>query len=86
MQDRERYDLICQIGKISFTMDELRIFLDTHPDCREALERFDKLAERRSVLIRKFEESYGPMNFYNNNSCSREWRWVDAPWPWEGGC
>lgn len=86
MGKMNRNELLYEIGKVSFTMDDLRIFLDTHPDCEEALKRFDEMAEERSKLICIFEESYGPMNFYNNNDCAEHWRWVDAPWPWEGEC
>ena len=86
MGEMSRKELLHHIGKISFTMDDLRIFLDTHPDCGDALKRFNKLAEERTKLVCKFEEHYGPMNFYNNNVCDKNWRWVDAPWPWEGEC
>ena len=81
-----RYELLCKIGKISFYMDDLRIFLDTHPDCCEALKKYNKLAEERSALICKYEDSFGPMNFYNNNVCDEHWRWINDPWPWEGEC
>ena len=67
-------------------MDDLRIFLDTHPNCSEALVRFNELAKKRDEHIHKFEKLYGPMDFYNNNVCDEHWRWVDAPWPWEGEC
>lgn len=86
MGEISRKELLHHIGKISFTMDDLRIFLDTHPDCGEALERFNRLAEERMKFVCKFEELYGPMNFYNSNVCDKKWRWVDAPWPWEGEC
>lgn len=86
MGEMNRQELLQHIGKISFFMDDLRIFLDTHPDCSEALERFNELAGKRSELICRFEKMYGPMNFYNDNVCGEHWRWVDAPWPWEGEC
>ena len=79
-------ELLRCIGKISFTMDDLRLFLDTHPDCSEAIEKFNKLAEERMKLVCKYEVEYGPMNFYNNNVCGERWKWVNAPWPWEGEC
>ena len=48
--------------------------------------RFNELAKKRDEHIHKFEKLYGPMDFYNNNVCDEHWRWVDAPWPWEGEC
>ena len=82
----DRNELLCEISKVSFTMDDLRLFLDTHPDCSGALKNFDKMAKERARLIGVFQENYGPMNFYNNNDCTERWRWVNAPWPWEGEC
>ena len=77
MGEISRQELLNHIGKISFSMDDLRIFLDTHPNCS---------AKKRDEHIHKFEKLYGPMDFYNNNVCDEHWRWVDAPWPWEGEC
>ena len=37
MGEISRQELLNHIGKISFSMDDLRIFLDTHPNCSEAL-------------------------------------------------
>ena len=82
----ERNTLLQQIGRISFTMDDLRLFLDTHPDCSAALIRFNELAREREHLVRHYNEACGPMNFYDNNECNQAGRWVDAPWPWEGAC
>ncbi|MCX4346900.1 MAG: spore coat protein CotJB [Lachnospiraceae bacterium] len=86
MGEIRRQELVNHIGKISFSMDDLRIFLDTHPNCSEALVRFNELAKKRDEHIHKFEKLYGSMDFYNNNVCDEHWRWVDAPWPWEGEC
>ncbi len=82
----ERNALLQKIGKISFTMDDLRIFLDTHPDCCAALMRFNELAEKRECMVQQYNEAYGSMNFYDSNECNESWRWVNAPWPWEGEC
>ena len=30
-----------EISKISFTIDELRLYLDTHPNCTEALQMIE---------------------------------------------
>lgn len=82
----ERHTLLHKIGMISFTMDDLRLFLDTHPDCSMALTRFNELAKERELLVAEYNEACGPMNFYNSNECNQAWRWVDEPWPWEGEC
>ena len=42
-----RDELMREIQSISFCMDELRLFIDTHPDCSEAIALFNEYAEKR---------------------------------------
>ncbi|MBC5581169.1 spore coat protein CotJB [Anaerofilum sp. BX8] len=78
----EANSLFDSIVKVSFAMDEIRLFLDTHPQDEEALSAYDKLRGQREALVRRYTESCGPINFYDaGGSC--EWNWVQQPWPWE---
>ena len=38
-----------EIARVSFTMDELRLFLDTHTEDKEALSAFRELRKRREM-------------------------------------
>ena len=71
-----------EIARVSFTMDELRLFLDTHPHEREALSAFRELRKRREKLLESYEEAYGPMEAYRAGGAD-SWNWVQQPWPWE---
>ena len=71
-----------ELARLSFTMDELRLFLDTHPREREALSAFAELRRRREKLLERYEEAYGPMEAYRAGGTER-WSWVQNPWPWE---
>lgn len=55
-----------------FTLWELRLYLDTHPNDQKALALFHKLTEQ-------MEQGCG-CAFYPD--CNR-WSWLDGPWPWE---
>ena len=35
--EKDRMSLLYKINEASFAMDEARLFLDTHPNCEEAL-------------------------------------------------
>ena len=63
-------------------MDELRLFLDTHPDCTEALQYYDEIQRQRRNAVDEFELRFGPLNSYGNvdSSC---FKWVCGPWPWQ---
>ncbi len=78
----DKHHLMREIDRISFSMDELRLFLDTHPTCREALSAFAELRKRREKLLRSYEDSYGPMEAYCAGGKER-WNWPAQPWPWE---
>lgn len=71
-----------EIARVSFTMDELRLFLDTHPCEREALSAFRELRKQREKLIESYERSYGPIGAYSAGG-TEHWNWVEQPWPWE---
>ena len=78
----EANSLFDSITKLSFAMDEVRLFLDTHPQDEEALSAYDQLRGQRAAMMRRYTESCGPINFYDaSGSC--EWNWVQQPWPWE---
>lgn len=78
--------LLDKIREVSFYMDDLRLFLDTHPNCNEAIAEFNKYAAVRSALLDEYKECYGPLTSYCSNIDNDSWLWTCYPWPWEGVC
>lgn len=79
-----KHPLMMKITEISFTMDELRLFLDTHPDCMEAYRYFDELQEQRRKAVAAYEAQFGPLTSYGNvESDCDNWKWAQGPWPWQ---
>lgn len=70
------------IRQVSFVMDELRLFLDTHPKDRRALEMFLSNQEMRRGLIADYTEKYGPIDSYFINM-DGTWSWTNPPMPWK---
>lgn len=66
----------------SFALTEASLFLDTHPDCREALEYYNKYKALCSEAKAAYEEKYGPLTI-NSDANSSTWKWAKTPWPWE---
>jgi len=71
-----------EIARVSFSMDELRLFLDTHPREKEALSAYRELRKKRDRLLESYESLYGPMEAYRAGG-SEKWNWLSQPWPWE---
>lgn len=70
------------IARLSFSMDELRLFLDTHPKDTQAIEAFKALKTRRRERIEQYQEQFGPLDAYSGGG-SEDWNWLQQPWPWE---
>ena len=79
-----KHPLMMRIMEISFTMDDLRLYLDTHPNCKEALVYFDELQEQRRAAVDAYEAQFGPLTMYGNvESGCDNWKWSYGPWPWQ---
>lgn len=77
-----RSELLDVIDKTSFAMDDTRLFLDTHPDSREALSFFSRMQELRKKAVREYTDTYGPISSYDVAPCDM-WKWNMGPWPWQ---
>ena len=71
--------LLRRISALQFAIWELHMYLDTHPCCEHALQRYNDLNDQRLVLMEQYEERFGPLQACGDT----KWDWVQAPWPWE---
>lgn len=63
----------------AFAAWEMRLYLNTHPNDKEALALFRKLCKEAE------EENYAT-TFLTDECCMSNWNWVKNPWPWEYDC
>ena len=75
--DNVRAQQLLQVQRLGFMLWDLRLFLDTHPQCRQAQER-----QARS----QYERRYGPLSWGGAAPSEAEQQadWVQGPWPWQG--
>ena len=71
----------CDVG----ISDNLMLYLDTHPTDRNAMEYFNHYTRIKTQMEREFSREYYPLRKDLAES-NKEWRWGNAPLPWEGGC
>ena len=77
-----REEMLKQIKCLGFAVIELGEYLDTHPDDEKALCLHNKYSKEYKDITDKYQKVYGPLTiFYPCN----KWRWLEEPWPWEGG-
>ncbi len=78
----EQKMLLGKIKKYDFTLKELNLYLDTHPNCRCGLAMFQKYRKLRENAVDEYTRKFGPLTPEQVISSER-WTWTDDPWPWE---
>ena len=77
-------ELLNQIRETVFAIVDLNLFLDTHPNCKEALELFTSLAFTLEALKREYTSHYGPLKAVDSaNDIPFEWVSEQYLWPWQ---
>lgn len=71
-----------ELGALSFAMDDVRLFLDTHPCEQAALSMYASLGKNRGELAHVLAQKGRPVNFYDAGGAGH-WNWTEGPWPWE---
>ena len=80
--NNDRKEMLMQIKEYSFALDELNLYLDTHPDDAQALCLHNSYSRTLRDLETQYQKVYGPLTA--NYPCNK-WRWLEEPWPWERG-
>lgn len=87
MQTRMNCDnkALCELMALSFAINELGLYLDTHKSDKEALEMYLTYAAMAKEGRKRYEELYGPLR--QSDVTQAGWTWLQDPWPWdyEGG-
>ena len=85
---KNRKELLNHINQISFAVDEVKLYLDTHPCDTEALAYFREFSRERNLALKEYARIYGPLTVDTaEDTCTEHWNWINEPWPWqEGGC
>lgn len=78
-------NLLRQIYEVSFAMDDIILYLDTHPADCEALNYYHTVANMRRQAMAAYAQQCGPL-MLDEVTSQNYWTWVNDPWPWEGGC
>ena len=77
-----RQSLLMDIQKVDFMLVDLNLFLDTHPEDREALRFYHEMNAQRQKAVAEYTAEYGPLTAGSVTNAER-WTWVDSPWPWQ---
>ena len=77
-----RTRMLKQIKEIDFVLEDLNLFLDTHPCHKQALEMFANYEAKSKTLKYEYQKLFGPLTPSTNGN-TQTWEWIQGPWPWE---
>lgn len=81
----QKEELMKTIYESGFALDDVLLYLDTHPCDQEALRYYQYVRTLRKEALEAYNCQFGPLTKDQVND-TNYWNWVDSPWPWEGGC
>ena len=78
----KKSELLKKIMSLNFAINDLVLYLDTHPNDLRAIEMHNDYSDKLIVLTAEYQKLYGTLTV---NFMSNSWDWIDEPWPWERG-
>lgn len=76
--------LMQMIMQASFALDDVVLYLDTHPCDQNALAYYQYVKALRKEAMDTYAAQCGPLMKDQVNE-GNYWNWVNDKWPWEGG-
>ena len=84
----EREKAMNEISMVGFAINDLTLYLDTHPDCEQGKALMKELLQKRLDGLADYAEKYDPLtqlSIITGNPTSPKYEWDEGPAPWEGG-
>ena len=76
-----KYELIGKIMDYKFAINDMALFLDTHPCDKKALSLHNEYVEKLKEYKTQYEKEYGPLTVYDEATSWSKWDY--EAWPWE---
>ena len=70
------------LQQLGFMIQELVLYLDTHPEDKEAAELLQECFQQYHKSVGEYTKTHGPL-FSATGAANGEYQWLQNPWPWE---
>jgi spore coat protein JB len=74
---------LAELMALDFAIDELGLYLVTHPEDQEVLELYWSYIKLAQQGRKTYEERYGPL--LQTTITENGYSWINNPWPWDLG-
>jgi hypothetical protein len=89
-EQTDREQLMTKINQISFFLNDLTLYLDTHEKDAQAIQLYHEKIKEYAELRKQFAQEFYPLTRLCLPYCMKEdevsFCWQDGPMPWEGAC
>ena len=85
MPKKDKQSALYEISMVDFLLVDLKLYLDTHPTDRNALDYYKHYAKVLKELREEYVSCFGPL-FAEDANCEKHWEWSNEPNVWEGVC
>lgn len=82
IRNMDRKVCLKKIYELGFAITETALYLDTHPEDKDALEYYCGIRNIYHDMSMQYAEYYGPLT-YDYVFSENYWMWVATPMPWE---
>ena len=83
MKKESRQELMLKIQELSFACVDLNLYLDNHPEDKNAINTYNKFVSQFIQARCAYESKNGPLTNFGYAPSSYPWQWVNQPWPWD---
>ncbi len=83
MRQSTRSELLQSVLESHFACIELNLYLDNHPEDKNAINMYNSLVCQFKQARANYESKYGPLTNFGYAQSQYPWQWVDQPWPWD---
>lgn len=85
-QQLSKSQMLQYINEVSFAVNDILLYLDTHPCDHAALAYYEEHVAMRKAALDDYAKYFGPLTVDTADlTHCNAWEWVMQPWPWEGG-
>ena len=78
--DCSQKQLLNRIDQVSFAVNDMTLYLDTHPCDEKALTYCHELVQERKKLLKEYAEAYGPLIIDITDQTGESiWKWMEQP-------
>ena len=79
-----RREMLQEIRCLDFAINELALYLDTHPNAKAALDLRNFYLKQYNNAMNRYQKQFGALGMNDENLNETPFQWVQSPWPWEG--